>query len=118
MTAAILRAVAMLLAGISTVLAVSPDVEARMEASTVRILNFPLNYKGLAGTGRGFIIGDGRHVVTNRHVVAGAERLVVVGKGLPEDGLQARVITTSENDLAILELQTDSGRRPASLAPS
>lgn len=85
------------------------------------------------GSGTGFLVGDGRHVVTNFHVccqketeipangrsiqVEELERMVGVLIG-PHDLVRARVIWNSaEKDLAVLELEKDIGRPPVTLSP-
>ncbi len=63
-------------------------------------------------SGSGFIWDDEGHVVTNRHVVESAERIVIVFS----DGTQAEaqiVGMDSDSDLAVLKLTDDSMRPPA-----
>ena len=51
-------------------------VAEKMQKTTVRVVN----YKGgrVSSSGSGFIISSQGHVATNRHVIDGAERAVVV----------------------------------------
>ena len=56
------------------------------------------------GEGSGFVWDDQGHVVTNNHVVLGAERVTVVFADRTE--IEARVIGTDpDSDLAVLELE-------------
>ncbi|MEO5359897.1 MAG: trypsin-like peptidase domain-containing protein [Nitrospirota bacterium] len=90
----------------------------RMKDSTVRIVNF---YNGkLLGSGSGFVIGDGFHVVTNWHVVAciekGCEPMVALTF---DDVREAKVVRHSETkDIAILNLSSRLDRTPAELVLS
>ena len=57
------------------------------------------------GNGSGFIVGNGRYVITNNHVIEKAKR-VAVRNGIGKVS-NARVLKTSEKyDLAILQLET------------
>jgi S1-C subfamily serine protease len=78
----------------------------RMEASTVRVLA-----KSSAGTatGSGFVVGDGSYVVTNHHVIDGAQALLVLGRDLKQPGVRV-VADSSEKDLAVIQLRENSGR--------
>ena len=55
------------------------------------------------GTGSGFVIDKQGHIVTNNHVIAGAEKIVVT---LPDEtSVEAEVVgTDSANDLAVLKI--------------
>jgi hypothetical protein len=77
-----------------------------MEASTVRIL---VKQGQQASTGSGFIIGDGSYVVTNHHVVEGADAVLVVGKDL-KIAAEGLVADDPVKDLAIIKLKENSGR--------
>lgn len=91
--------------------AADPPID-RMEASTVRIL--VKNTQGGGSTGSGFITGDGSFVVTNHHVVDGAEAILIVGKDLKI--FAERVVADDPGkDLAILQLKQNSGRPPVVL---
>jgi S1-C subfamily serine protease len=78
----------------------------RMEASTVRIVE---RHGQAVGTGSGFVVGDGSYVVTNHHVVEGAEELLVLGKNL-KIHMDRVVADDPVNDLAIIHLTENSGR--------
>jgi V8-like Glu-specific endopeptidase len=68
--------------------------------------------------GTGFIVNDKRTVVTNNHVIAGAQSIFVtfLAAGKPM-AVQARVITADPvKDLAILETATDVFGEPVTLA--
>ena len=84
----------------------------RMEASTVRIIT--KTDKG-ASTGSGFIVGDGSYVVTNHHVIDGAQSVEVMAKGMR---IFAERIAADDpdRDLAVLHLKSNSGRPAAVLA--
>ena len=85
--------------------AADPPID-RMEASTVRIL---VKQGQQASTGSGFIIGDGSYVVTNHHVVEGADAVLVVGKDL-KIAAEGLVADDPVKDLAIIKLKENSGR--------
>ena len=70
------------------------------------------------GQGSGFVWDDQGHVVTNNHVVEGAERVTVVFADGVE--IQARVIGADpDSDLAVLELEErKDGANPAALGDS
>lgn len=91
-----------------------PDTVARIKPSVVAVGN----YKTLAAPpftlrGTGFAVGDGRHIVTNAHVVAvlageeGASLAVQVA-GASEGGGQLRrarvIVEDKAHDLAVLEI--------------
>jgi hypothetical protein len=97
--------------GAPTAFAADPPIE-RMEASTVRVI--VRNARGGQATGSGFVIGDGSFVVTNHHVVEGAESVTVVGKDLKIPARRV-VADDTQRDLAILELKQNSGRPPVVL---
>jgi 2-alkenal reductase len=62
--------------------------------------------------GSGFVWDDDGHIVTNRHVVSGAERIVVV----MSDGTQTDATVVGEDadsDLAVIKVVDDSVRPPA-----
>ena len=70
------------------------------------------------GQGSGFVYDTSGHVVTNNHVVDGADRIVVTFA----DGMeaQARLVGTDPNaDLAVIKVDVDAARlEPATLADS
>ncbi len=85
-----------------------PDVD-RMQSHTVRILC----RRGSAfGTGSGFVVGNGRHVVTNWHVAGEGVCGILLST---RDIITGKVVGGSKaKDLAILELERESGRPPIS----
>jgi hypothetical protein len=84
----------------------------RMEASTVRVI--VQNARGQQASGSGFVVGNGSFVVTNHHVVEGAEAVMVVGKDL-KIPVRRVVADDPQRDLAILQLTRNSGRPPVLL---
>lgn len=80
----------------------SPPIE-RMKAGTVRVL---CKADDGLGTGSGFLVGEGRHVVTNHHVIKCVESGGVAGVlDTPGEIIRGEAIWKSEEkDLAILEL--------------
>jgi hypothetical protein len=60
------------------------------------------------------VVGDGSFVVTNHHVVEGAESVMVVGKDL-KISVRRVVADDPQRDLAILQLTRNSGRPPVVL---
>jgi len=69
------------------------------------------------GTGSGFVLDEDGHVLTNAHVVDGAEQVVVVthdGRRLP-----AEVVGTDPaNDVAVVRVASDATLTPATLGRS
>lgn len=70
------------------------------------------------GAGSGFLIAEGKHVVTNRHVVAcgdeGGQVGIMTAAGEP---VKAAVIWKSEaKDLAVLRVEKDPGGQPVTFA--
>lgn len=64
------------------------------------------------GTGSGFIYDNRGHIVTNYHVIEGADELIVTLAG--GDEFQARVVGTDpSNDLAVLEIDAAGSLPPA-----
>ena len=70
------------------------------------------------GEGSGFVWDDDGHIVTNNHVIQGAERVTVTFADRVE--IEAKVIGTDpDSDLAVLELEEPKeGSRPAPLGDS
>ena len=70
------------------------------------------------GEGSGFVWDDNGHIVTNNHVIEGAERVTVTFADRTE--IAAKVIGTDpDSDLAVLELEEPKeGSRPAPLGDS
>ncbi len=103
----------------------------RMKEQTLSILlgiKVRQRSKPVIYTGSGFVIGDGRHIVTNNHVCCGnaPKGMTETGRALfvrisrDDDGLiPAKVVWANPNkDLAILELEKPLDRPPATLALS
>jgi hypothetical protein len=65
-------------------------------------------------TGSGFIIGN-RYVVTNHHVIADADEVGVLAKNL-KLSVSRIVIDSTDKDLAVLEVESDTGRPAVTLA--
>jgi S1-C subfamily serine protease len=98
----------MLFALAQTTLAAGPPIE-RMEASTVRVIS---KVKNGYESGSGIVVGDGSMVLTNHHVIADAEDIVVIGQQLKVKVTGILADSTSK-DLAVLRLAENSGRPPA-----
>ncbi|MBF0449745.1 MAG: trypsin-like peptidase domain-containing protein [Candidatus Magnetomorum sp.] len=87
-----------------------------MKDSTINI-----KYKTGGGivSGTGFIVGQGRHVITNYHVIMQAQRNEIFILINRDNIIPAKVIWQSTTkDLAILELNRNSGRKPVQFATS
>ncbi len=88
----------------------------QMEQSTVLVVAFLTADSG--GTGSGFVVGDGRHVVTNWHVVRETVTIGIIGSD-SSDPIEGEVIWGSpETDLAILKLERSIDRPGVELVPS
>lgn len=91
-----------------------PDAIARIKPSIVGIGTFQKTRSpATVFNGTGFVIGDGRHAVTNAHVVAkdlNVERLeglvVIVGSAEEADGRSAQIVAVDRaRDLALLRFE-------------
>ena len=84
----------------------------RLDAPTVRVICIPK--EGNPGSGSGFVVGDGDHVVTNYHVIACAVeggQAAVLLNAARRDALPAQLKATDDKrDLAVLRLARPSGR--------
>lgn len=94
----------------------APPIE-QMKQSTVRILC--ITGTG-GGTGSGFVVGEGKHIVTNLHVIS---CITEKGKIFVETGqlqaVPAEVVRYSKpKDLAILEVGRSLNRPPVTLVTS
>jgi S1-C subfamily serine protease len=90
-----------------------PDTLERLRGSVVAVGTYQTTRRPPAlFRGTGFVVGDGRHVVTNEHVVRDAvdetnrERLAIfAGRGTAIDTRTAKVVARDpEHDLALLEI--------------
>lgn len=95
----------------------APPIE-RMKASTIRI--FCTMRDGKSSTGSGFIIGSGKHAVTNWHVVDCVNdggRVAIAMSSTSR--IQAAVLAKPPGkDLAVLELEEQPGKPPVKFAGS
>src|ERR1700674_3843435 len=91
-----------------------------MKASTVYIKCFIPNPErpgyGKNASGTGFAVGDSRHVVTNHHVIAEGECEIVLKDGREISVKVLPSASAEKKDLAILELEKDSGLNPVTFA--
>jgi hypothetical protein len=107
----------MLILGFSWATSASADsLTEAMRSSTVPVVcvNSPSNM----GAGSGFLVADGKHVVTNRHVIActneGGKVGIMAANG---EWLQAAVLWQSAaKDLAILRIEKNPGGQVVSFA--
>lgn len=77
------------------------DIE-KVERGIVRVLN--IRDGNIAGTGTGFVV-DSRHLLTNNHVVKGADRLLVASPFLSEPAAAVPVDRHRDFDVALLRMQ-------------
>jgi S1-C subfamily serine protease len=92
-------------------------IQAQVTQTTENPLGLPESQQGTA-TGSGFLIDDQGHVLTNAHVVEGAERVDVQ---FSEDGesQQAEVVGSDpSSDLALLHVDDTQGATPLPLGDS
>jgi serine protease Do len=65
--------------------------------------------------GSGFVISEDGYIVTNNHVIEGADEILIEffpGDGQPEERLPAKVVGTDPNtDIALLKVETDTPLR-------
>ncbi len=94
----------------------APPIE-RMENSVVRVFCV-LGSRG--GSGTGFVVGQGRHVVTNWHVIDACSSAGDIKVALEQGRLlKSKILWDSpQKDLAVLELSVDSGRSPMKFVTS
>jgi S1-C subfamily serine protease len=92
-------------------------IRAQVTQTTQNPLGLPESQQGTA-TGSGFLIDNGGHILTNAHVVQGAQRVDVQ---FSEDGesQQAEVVGTDpSSDLALLHVDDTQGATPLALGDS
>jgi 2-alkenal reductase len=81
------------------------EIKTIVPMSTASFGPFRYDVPDKSGQGSGFFIDDEGHILTNNHVVEGAETVVVTIYDGTE--IEARVVGTDEqNDLALLEVDT------------
>ncbi|MEU4931229.1 trypsin-like peptidase domain-containing protein [Streptomyces yokosukanensis] len=93
------------------------DVAAIAAAVSPSVVEIQATLSNGSSTGSGVIISSGGEIVTNNHVISGAQSI----KARTSDGKSytAEVVgTDSSKDLALIKLQGASGLRPASLGNS
>jgi S1-C subfamily serine protease len=66
-------------------------------------------------TGSGFVIGDGRYVVTNHHVIKGASEIYILSKRLGRKVRGTVVVDSPEKDLAVLQMEDGMRGTPVAL---
>ena len=91
-------------------------VESAPETESPRVVPAPFDVPTprVSGVGSGWVYDDDRHVVTNEHVVSGADSVTVVF----QDGTEApaRVVGTDRStDVAVLELEEEHESTPLPL---
>lgn len=82
----------------------STSTQGDAEAAAQRMLRSVVQVRTTSGSGSGFVIDDAGHVMTNHHVVSGAERVSLV---LPDgSAVPGRVLGGDEDsDIAVVEAQ-------------
>jgi len=101
--------------GLGLGLAKAQEIQSdQMEHSTVRVI---AHHSDGASEGSGFVIGDGRYVVTNYHVVANADAVKVFNRygTVMENDVTGFVVKSPERDIAVLKLAEVSGLTPVVL---
>jgi S1-C subfamily serine protease len=98
-----------------------------VESSVVTVTQTQLQLDGLqggtevpTGTGTGVVTDNEGHVLTNAHVISGAQNVIVVGfDGAPRDAQVVGTWTADQSsDLALLLLEDPSGLEPISIGDS
>lgn len=116
LSAAIIGGLVLILGGGWPIQSLADALTEHMRMSTVPVLC--ITSRENIGGGSGFIVGAGRHVVTNHHVVACADRGGKVGV-MTTDGewVKASVAWQSEaKDLAVLAAEKNLGGQPVTFA--
>lgn len=93
------------------------SIAALIDASVVLVIRLDAENK-IDGMGSGFFVAPG-HIATNEHVVAGGDRIVVLGEGL--DGATTGEVVDREQgdgvDIALLRLSEDGTGSGLTLSP-
>ena len=113
-----LAAMLALVAPVAPAAAAPTDLTAvadQVEPSVVRI-DTQVDYQGLLGAGTGFVIDPGGQVLTNFHVVQGADRITGTINGRPFPAVL--VGYDRKRDVAVLQLQGAGGLPPAAIGDS
>ncbi|KMO69995.1 putative serine protease HtrA [Mycolicibacterium chlorophenolicum] len=87
----------------------------QVEPSVVRI-DTQVDYQGVLGAGTGFVIDPAGQVVTNFHVVQGADRITGTVNGRPYPAVL--VGYDRKRDVAVIQLQGAGGLPPANIGDS
>lgn len=109
---------ALLMQPVSSVLADANSAVNTAKDSVVRIIVLKKVKGGVKEwTGSGFVVGDGKHVVTNFHVVDGAAYIYVLDGGTQEINRQVATVLKDweSRDLSLLEVKTLKERTPLKL---
>jgi S1-C subfamily serine protease len=90
-----------------------------VEPSTVSVVSSILQQRGpfagyATGAGTGIVMDDAGHILTNAHVVDGAEDVKVTVNG--KEQAASVVGVDADNDIAVLQLSDASGVKPATFA--
>ena len=112
--------------GLAVTLTDVSELVKAVEASVVTVTQTQLRLDDIqggevpSGTGTGIVIDNEGHVLTNAHVVAGAQSVIVVGfDGSPRNAQVVGIWAADQNsDLALLLLEDPSGLEPISMGDS
>ncbi len=85
-----------------------PEIASRVEPGVV-IIRSELAYQNAEAAGTGMILSAGGTILTNNHVIAGADRITVTVEGTGRQYAATVVGTAVSNDIAVLQLQGASG---------
>ena len=90
------------------------DVAAKIRPAVVGVVNYTMNSLTAAGYGSGVIINDKGYIVTNQHVIDGADRIKIVL--YDETEVLASIIGADEQtDLAVLRIIEDENTKYSDL---
>ena len=93
------------------------DAAARVEPAVVQI-DTTLNYEHAMGAGTGFVLDPGGEVLTNYHVVAGADSITATDVGTGQSFPVDLIGYNRRNDVALLQLRGAAGLPTAPLGDS